>query len=289
MGACRRVDVPALRPRARHPPPGRRLPRSPAVGLRRHAVGQVSVAAALPPARDLPPPGAQAGRRGVGDVAAQRPVLPRRSQAQLRLLRPDHHRGLVAVCLRAGGGRRPDRLRRLGRALLPGGVVRRPGRPPWQRARRSSRRVVRRSVGDRGLRLRRDVRDGDLDELRSEAPRALRADHVPCPTPWFAHAHRAGRRRLHGQRDRRRHRADPHDRGVDGADARTRRRGGGRDVGRDCAAGGSRRRLDRSRRARSRSVSRFASRLPRPRRRRRRRAESVEFRRGQGRLRLAAR
>ena len=63
-----------------------------AVGLRQHAVGQVPPAAALPPARDLPPPGAQAGRRGAGDGAAQRPVPARAEAPQLRLLRPDHDR-----------------------------------------------------------------------------------------------------------------------------------------------------------------------------------------------------
>ena len=77
----RRVDVPALRRGARHPPAGRRLPRPASLGLRRHAVGQVSAAAALPPARHLPPPGAQAGRRRAGDVAAQRPVLARGAHA----------------------------------------------------------------------------------------------------------------------------------------------------------------------------------------------------------------
>ena len=51
---------------------------------------ELPAAAALPPARDLPPPGAQAGRRGAGDVPAWRPVHRRREAPQLRLLRPDH-------------------------------------------------------------------------------------------------------------------------------------------------------------------------------------------------------
>ena len=75
-----------------------------------HAAGQVPAAAALPPAGHLSPPGAQAGRRRAGDVVAQRPVLTGGAQAQLRLLRPDHHRRLVAVGMRGGCGRRPDRL-----------------------------------------------------------------------------------------------------------------------------------------------------------------------------------
>ena len=91
------------------------LPRARAVGLRRHAAGEVPAAAALPPARHLPPPGAQAGRRGAGDGAAQRPVLARAEAPQLRLLRPDHDRRLVAVGVRAGDGGGPDRLRRAGR------------------------------------------------------------------------------------------------------------------------------------------------------------------------------
>ena len=97
---------------ARHPPAGRQLPRARAVGLRQHAAGQVPAAAALPPARHLPPPGAQAGRRGAGDGAAQRPVLARAEAPQLRLLRPDHDRRLVAVGVRAGDGGGADRLRR---------------------------------------------------------------------------------------------------------------------------------------------------------------------------------
>ena len=72
--ARRRRDVRAVRRRARHQPPGRRLPRPRAVGLGGHAARQVPAAAQLPPARDLPPPGAQAGRRGAGDVPAQRRV-----------------------------------------------------------------------------------------------------------------------------------------------------------------------------------------------------------------------
>ena len=112
MGRGGRVDVPALRREPRHPPPGRRLPRPPGVGLRSHTGAEVSAAAALPPARHLPPSGAQAGRRRAGDVAAQRPVLARGAQAQLRLLRPHHHGRLLAVGVRPGGGRRPDRLRR---------------------------------------------------------------------------------------------------------------------------------------------------------------------------------
>ena len=59
---------------------------------------------------------------------------------QLRLLRPDHDRRLVAVGVRAGDGGGPDRLRRPRRRVLPGGAVRRPRRHPRQRQRRRARR-----------------------------------------------------------------------------------------------------------------------------------------------------
>ncbi len=90
LDPCRRVGVPAVRPGARDPPPGRHVPRARTVGLRQHAIRQVPVAAPLPPARHLPPPGPQAGRRRAGDGAAQRPVPARSEAPQLRLLRPDH-------------------------------------------------------------------------------------------------------------------------------------------------------------------------------------------------------
>ena len=80
---------------------------------------------------------------------------------------------LVAVGVRPGGGRRPDRLRRPRRRLLPRGAVRRPRRPPRQHPRRRPRGVGRRRVGDGGLRVRRDVRDRHGDELRSQAARPL--------------------------------------------------------------------------------------------------------------------
>ena len=75
------------------------------MGLREHATRQVPAAPQLPPARDLPAPGAEAGRRRAGDVVAERPVLDRRSPPQLRVLRPDHHRRLVALGVRPGDGR----------------------------------------------------------------------------------------------------------------------------------------------------------------------------------------
>ena len=107
MDAGRRRDVRALRPGARHQSPGRRVPRARAVGLGGHAAREVSAAPELPPARDLPPPGAQAGRRRARQLHAQRGLPGRPAAPELRLLRRDHDRRLVALGMRAGdhGGR----------------------------------------------------------------------------------------------------------------------------------------------------------------------------------------
>ena len=61
------------------------------------------------PLVDLPAPGAEAGRRGDGDVPARQRVHPRAEAPQLRVLRPAHHRRLVAVGQRAEHRRRRDR------------------------------------------------------------------------------------------------------------------------------------------------------------------------------------
>ena len=145
-----------------------------AVGLRQHAARQVPAAAALPPAGDLPPPGAQAGRRRAGDGAAQRPVPARPEAPQLRLLRPDHHRRLVAVGVRAGDGGGPDRLRRAGRRVLPRGAVRRPRRHPRQRQRRRPRRLDAAASGARS-------RSGSPG-CSTAGPRC--ASRRACPSRW---------------------------------------------------------------------------------------------------------
>ena len=98
-----------------------------------------------------------------------------------------------------------------------------------------------RCVGHRCLRLRRDVRNGNGDEFRSETARPVRADDVACPAPRLTHVHRARPRRLHRQRRRRRSRADPHHARMDRADARTGRPGSdARHVGGGVAAAGTR-------------------------------------------------
>ena len=79
--------------------------------LERHAAGEVPAAAALPPARHLPASGAQAGRRRHGDVPARQRVHDRAEAPELRLLRPAHHRRLVAVGLHPEHRRRRDRRR----------------------------------------------------------------------------------------------------------------------------------------------------------------------------------
>ena len=53
---------------------------------------QAAAAAALPPAGDLPLPGAEAGRRRAGAVPAGRPLHAGAEAGRLRVLRPDHHR-----------------------------------------------------------------------------------------------------------------------------------------------------------------------------------------------------
>ena len=126
--------------RARHPPAGRHASSSSSPGTGAHAAGQVPAAAALPPARDLPPPGAQAGRRRAGDVPAQR--HSRRVEApQLRLLRPDHDRRLVTVRLCPGDHGRRGRLRRPRRQLLQRVALPRPRRHPRQHLRRRPHRL----------------------------------------------------------------------------------------------------------------------------------------------------
>ena len=210
MDQGRRVDVPALRRRARHPPAGRRLPRPRAVGLRAHAARQVPAAAPLPPARDLPPPGAQAGRRRAGDVAAQRPVLDRRAPAQLRLLRPDHHRRLVAVGVRPGDGRRPDRLRR---ARRPTTSARRcSSTSPTSTATPATASTSRRpeACGERSCSGSPACsRPARRSASIPSCPTAT-ADDVPGAAPRLAHARRARRRRLHRHRRRRRCRSPIH-------------------------------------------------------------------------------
>ena len=121
VDALRRGHAHPVRRGARHPPAGRLLPRPRGVGPVADAGRAAAAAPALPPAGDLPVPGAQAGRRGARAVPAGRPLHRRGEARRLRVLRPDHHRGLDAVGGRAvdhrGGGRLPRR--RVG--LLPAG------------------------------------------------------------------------------------------------------------------------------------------------------------------------
>ena len=79
------------------------------MGLRWDATGALSPAPPLPPAGDLPPSGHQAGRCGAGDGPAPGPVQRRGAAADLRLLRPAHHRRLVTVGVHPGHRRRGRR------------------------------------------------------------------------------------------------------------------------------------------------------------------------------------
>ena len=174
----------------------------------RHAGREVPAAAALPPARDLPPPGAQAGRRRAGDGRCASDQFPLDSEApQLRLLRPDHDRRLVAVGVRAGDGGGPDRLRRAGRRVLPRGAVRRPRRHPRQRQRRRARRFRPAACGAPSCSgspgsTTRARRCGSTPSL----PTRVAGRHVPHAAARLADDRRSRRRRLHRRRARRRRR-----------------------------------------------------------------------------------
>ena len=164
----------------RHPPAGRLLPRPRGVGPVEDAGRAPAAAAALPPAGDLPLPGAQAGRRGARAVPAGRPVHRRGEARRLRVLRPDHHRRLDALGGRAvdhgGGGRLPRR--RVG--LLPARPLRRPDEPAREHRRRPAHRLGRRRVGRSGLRLRRHARHRRPAVVRPTAARRLERDQLPA-------------------------------------------------------------------------------------------------------------
>ena len=65
--------------------------------------------AALPPARDLPPPGTQADRRRAGDVPARRRILRAAKTRELRLLRRPDDRRLLALSVHPEHRRSRDR------------------------------------------------------------------------------------------------------------------------------------------------------------------------------------
>ena len=183
-------DVDPVRREPGHPPAGRLLPRPRGLGPVAHPCRALPAAAALPPAGDLPLPGAQAGRRGAGDVPAGRPVHPRGEARQRRVLRPDHHRRLQPVGDRPVDRRRRGGLPRGGPQLLPPGALRRPAQPARQHRRRAARRLGRRSVADARARLRRVARPRRHDVLRPEASGGLESRALQ---PGLAGARRGGR------------------------------------------------------------------------------------------------
>ena len=81
VGALRRGDDHPVRRGPRHPPAGRLLPRPRGVGPLQDPGRAAAAAPALPPAGDLPVPGAQAGRRRARAVPPGRPVHARRRSA----------------------------------------------------------------------------------------------------------------------------------------------------------------------------------------------------------------
>ncbi len=77
VGAGRRGHGDPVGREPRHPPPRRAVQRARGVGPGQHSRREAPAAAALPPAGDLPLPGAQAGRCGAGAVPAGRALLAR--------------------------------------------------------------------------------------------------------------------------------------------------------------------------------------------------------------------
>ena len=166
-------------------------------------------AAPLPPARHLPPSGAQAGRRRAGLVPAARELLRRAEAAQLRLLRPDHHGRLVAVGVRAVDRRGRGRLRRTGARLLPPGALPRPVRLPRQHRRRGARRQCGRRLGRHRPRVRGHGRTRRPRRIRAPPPGIVGPRHVPSPAPRCDAAGRPRDGQVHAHRPRRHRRADP--------------------------------------------------------------------------------
>ncbi|MDQ1105046.1 trehalose/maltose hydrolase-like predicted phosphorylase [Nocardioides zeae] len=164
----------------RHPPAGRALPRPRGVGPLAHADRAASAAAALPPAGDLPVPGAQAGRRRAGAVPPGRPVHAGGEEGRLRLLRPHHDGRLHALGGRAVGDGGRGGLPRGRDEVLPLGALRGPRRPARQHGRRPPRRVDGRCVADARVRVRRHARPRRTALLRPAPAGRLAVAVVPA-------------------------------------------------------------------------------------------------------------
>ena len=179
MGGLRGGHAHPLRRGPAHPPAGRLLPRPRGLGPQPHPGGAAPAPAPLPPARHLPLPGAQAGRRRARAVPPGQP-LHRPGEAQgLRVLRPDHHRRLDPVGGRAVRRRGRGRLPRGGVRLLPRRPLRRPRQPARQHRRRPARRLHRRRVVGAGQRLRWDARPRRAAVLRPPPARRLAVPDLP--------------------------------------------------------------------------------------------------------------
>ena len=132
LAARVRAHVRPSRRAARHRAAGRPVPRAQALGLRRDAAGEAPAAAALPPARAVSPPGDQADRRRARQLPRRAALLGGREAADVRLLRPAHHRRLEPLRVRPERDGVRGRLRRRGVRPLRRRVRGRPAGPPRQ-------------------------------------------------------------------------------------------------------------------------------------------------------------
>ena len=173
------ADVSSLRCDARHPPPGRQLPRQGDLGFREYARDQLPPAVVLPSPQSLSASGHQTGGHPPGDVSPRRSVQRGSEEEELRLLRPSDHARLVAVRLHPEHHRQRDRVRRQGSGILrlrggDGSVGRR-----REHDERRPYRVDRRQLDVPGLRLRGHARL----RRRNVVPAALagRLDEAALP------------------------------------------------------------------------------------------------------------
>ena len=149
-------------------------------GSLQHPRGRLPAAAELPSAGDLPLPGDQAGGRRARAVPAGQRVHGRGEARGLRVLRPDHHRGLLAL----GGGAvdhgRGGRASEGRPGLLPLRTLRGPRQPPPQHRRWGAHRLRRRGLERPGARLRGDAARRGTGLLRPAPARRLARAGLPA-------------------------------------------------------------------------------------------------------------
>ncbi len=205
VGPRGRPHVDPVRREHRHPPAGLALPRARDLGPRAHARGQAAPPAALPPARHLPLPGAQAGRRRARAVPPGAALQRRGEARRLRVLRPVDHGRLDALGRRAVHRRGRGGVPRARARVLRVVDLRRPREPARQRVRRRARRVRGRHVVRARVRVRRHARLRGRPHVRPAPAPGVGVAHVPRAVARLAAArHRAARRDRARRRDRRR-------------------------------------------------------------------------------------